>query len=313
MGSSGGGSSGAVSYPSYIYTPHAQWINDDGSDTLTADSMMTLINDNQGNSPWVSHGPYDPDTDITAMESAITVFSGILAGIVDTTNWASFFTQAETSVGEISDITNVPDADINDAVDAFSDQRSDELTAKVLPRFQGGMRNINAVQSSAFVIGEAVIEAFNDRDVASYSANLRMKAMDISVQLKQLHINASNQMLNLMLNRINWQDMLMKTTIEQKRMKIIAKVEENEIDMEIDHKDAMWDFDLFQHGANLMGGPAGGTVVPGSGSKTSKTSSAIGGALSGAAAGATIGAPTGIGAPVGATIGGVLGAAQAFL
>ena len=53
---------------------------------------------------------------------------------------------------------------------------NDQLLSDVLPRFEAGMRDINAVQSSAFVIGQAIIEGMGDRDVAKFDADLRYKA-----------------------------------------------------------------------------------------------------------------------------------------
>lgn len=52
----------------------------------------------------------------------------------------------------------------------------DQILTEILPRFEAGMRDINAVQSSAFVIGRAIIEAFRNRDVAKFDADLSYKA-----------------------------------------------------------------------------------------------------------------------------------------
>ena len=62
------------------------------------------------------------------------------------------------------------------AVSAYGDRLDDRITSEVLPRFEAGMRDINAVQSSAFVIGRAIIEGMADRDVANFDAELTNKA-----------------------------------------------------------------------------------------------------------------------------------------
>jgi hypothetical protein len=91
---------------------------------------------------------------------------------------------------EISDNWVDPDLDAPDdikedladesEVDASTNAQraivSDQLTADILPRFQAGMRDINAVQSSAFVIGRAVIEGMGQRDVTKFDSDLRYKA-----------------------------------------------------------------------------------------------------------------------------------------
>lgn len=301
MGGSGG-SSGAVSHSAYLETVHNDWLDDTGVDTITS-SMTAIMNAAQGSSPWTAQVPYDPDTDITAYEAAIAAFAAILAGITDTTDWAALHTQAGTS------IDGLEDAEITADVTAFGNELDDQITTITLPRFQRGMQDINAVVSSAFVLGQSNIEAFRDRDVAKHSSGLRVAAI---TQRSQLYLEASKQMLQLMLQRISFEDSYMKTVIEGKRIKIVAKKEENDVGMQIDEKDALWDLEIFNYGSNLLAGISGGTTAP---LRPSLAQSAIGGALSGAAAGAMIaGASEGaIAGPVGMIAGGVLGAASAFL
>lgn len=110
---------------------------------------------------------------------------------------------------EVTDlvISNIPDTDeiegITEAiiaadVDAFADQMDDEITSKVLPRFRRGMQDINAVVSSAFPIGQAIIEAFRDRDIAKHSSALR-----ISAAVKNADIETENERLHLEVRKIN--------------------------------------------------------------------------------------------------------------
>ena len=61
-------------------------------------------------------------------------------------------------------IENILDEDrLDDVVTEYSNDLGDRLTAEVLPRFRAGMRDINAVVSSAFVLGQAIIEAANHK------------------------------------------------------------------------------------------------------------------------------------------------------
>ena len=68
------------------------------------------------------------------------------------------------------------ESEVNASTDAQRAIVSEQLMADILPRFQAGMRDINAVQSSAFVIGQAIIEGMGQRDVAKFDADLRYKA-----------------------------------------------------------------------------------------------------------------------------------------
>jgi len=283
-----------------------------------------------GNSPYTGMSAYDPDSDLAAVETAISDFAVILAGLDDTVDWAAIYTQATTSAGmpaiaDISVDTGITEAEIVADVDAFADQLDDEINTKVLPAFRGGMRDINAVVSSAFPLGQAMIEGFRDRDVAKHSSAIRLEAARINstvdVEVAKINLNknyevgridsamyleASKQMVQIMYNRISWEDSYMRALAETKRIKIVAKKEEVDAGFKIDSADAKWDIGVFQPSANMLASIAGSSgIAPSEG--PSQTQSALGGAMSGAAMGAMVG-----GVP-GAVVGGILGAAASFI
>jgi len=300
MGSSGGGgSSGKVSHSAYLETIHKDWLNASGADTIEK-SMTEVMDSALGSSPWAGLTAYDPDADVASYEAAIAAFGVILAGLSDTADWANFYTQADTT------LAGAGEAALNADALAYEAILDDVIDTSTLPKFRRGMQDINAVVSSAFVIGEAVIESFKDRDVAKYLTGLRLAVNDSKLK-------AVEQMMQMMARRIGWEESYMKTVIEGNRLKIVAKKEEADQNAEIDASDAKWDLEVFQYGGNLMASIQGGTS--GSGVKgPSKLQSAIGGALSGAAGGAMIGAQMGsAGGPWGAAIGGVLGLASGLL
>jgi hypothetical protein len=343
---------------------------------------------------------------------------------------------AVANMADTTDIDGIEEADILADVAAFADVLDDEINTKVLPEYRRGMQDINAVVSSAFPIGEAIIWAFRDRDVAKHNSALRLaaagknadilldneklhftvdqtnlnkalevaktnvmkdlelakanlakdmevgrinankeldtsksnltknievgktnllkevevdkanlvkaleiektnvlKTMDIdktnlaksidiakanlmkSVQVGEIitktdaeydrmYLEGSNQMLHLMLQRIAWHENYTKLVTEVNRIKIVAKKEQNDMNVKIDEQDALWNLEVFQYGGNLLAAIGGGTNTP----KTpSLAQSMIGGALSGAAAGAMVGGG------FGAAIGGILGGAAGLL
>lgn len=286
----GGGGAGIVDYPDYMKDVHNDLLDNTGVDTVSS-SLIDIINVALGSSPFATAIAYDPDTDIAAWETAITSHDALLAAITETTDWATLYTQADTT------IQSAIDADVA----AFADEQDDQLTTVVLPRFNSGMRDINAVVSSAFVVGQALIEGFRDRDVARHSSKLRVSKMQMSLE-------GTDQMLRLLLSKYAWEESYVRMVVESRRIKIVAKSEEAEANLEIDEADATWDLELFQHGANLLAGIGGGTMVSQK-NKRSRGASAIGGAMSGAAAGTMI-AP-GIGTAIGAVLGAAAGYASA--
>ena len=302
--SGGGGSSGAVSYPAYMEALHSSLLSHAGADTIT-DSLVDIMNAGLGNSPWTGLTAYNPDADIAAYEAGLTAFSAILAGLSETTDWDTIYNQAKVTITPITEAVILAD------IAAFSNQVDDELLTKVLPRFRRGMQDINAVVSSAFPIGEAVIEAFRDRDVAKFSSGLRIA---LESKNSDLLISGSGQMMQMMLQRIGWEESYAKVLVEAKRMKIVAKKEQTDQDAKLDEEDALWDLELFQYGGNLLAGIGGGVSTPNT-KQPGQAQSMIGGALSGGVAGGMIaGASQGaISGPWGMAIGAALGAGSALL
>lgn len=64
---------------------------------------------------------------------------------------------------------------LDDSVNSFARVHDDQISAVTLPQFQAGMRDINAVNSSAFILGQAVIDGFRNRDIAKYQSDLRLQ------------------------------------------------------------------------------------------------------------------------------------------
>ena len=84
---------------------------------------------------------------------------------------------------------------------------------------------------------------------------------------------------------VEYQKAIATLGVEVQRLKIVAKKEQTEAEADFDEKDAKWDLEVFQYGANVLASAAGGTVQHPSSSKNNKTVSAIGGAVTGAAVG----------------------------
>ncbi len=291
----GGSSSGKVGFPAYMETLHGKWLDSEASDILTT-SMVDAMEAAIGSSPWNSITAYDPDSDIAEWKTAMDNFRSVLTGLDDAVDWAALYTQANSS------IDGIIEADIVQSISDFADQLDDEIETKVLPRYRRGMQDINAVVSSAFPIGEALIESSRNKDVAKHGSSVRLNLMD---RKSNLIMTGTEHMIKMYLTRIGAEDTYARSIVESNRIKIVAKSEQISADAKIDEADALWDLEVFQHGGNLLGSIGSGVVKPGKG--PSQWQSALGGAMTGAAAGAEVG-----GVP-GAVIGGILGAASSFL
>jgi len=350
MGGSGGSGSGQIGYPAYIELLHSDWLQGFGVVPNMQDTMQAAM----GASPFAAAVPYDPDADIATYIAAVGNLDIVIGSFIGTTdlimNPVSMpvvsVTPPTVSVTIPSKITEAAittdTAKLEAQLDALKMAR---LTGDVIPRFEAGMRDINATVSSAFVIGRAMIESDADaevtRDTASHGSKLRIavsptavevaeievkksqlsiQASDIEVKESQLNIQAADSDLKeshldlqnrdfvfrVQQARVEFERMLAQLTLEANRIKIVAKKEEMDDIIEYDVADAKWDLEVFTYGGNLLAAPGGGVSIP-TGTRNNKAASAIGGALSGAAMGAAAGLMGGPLSPITSTGGAIIG------
>lgn len=178
----------------------------------------------------------------------------------------------------------------------YTDILEESLDETIIPKFKAGMRNINAVMSSSFVIGNSLIHASMIRQVGKYAADLQLKAFELA-----------NTLTNL---KIQWAKDVVHYTLEGTRMFTVASHEVIKNNLETEVERLRWDFDIIREGFNGVAAIQGAVSSSTQSNGTNRKPSALGGALSGAASGAMMGASAG---PWGAAIGGVVGGVAGYL
>jgi hypothetical protein len=283
----GGGASGAVDFPIHMKTTHQQWLGYQ-SDTVES-SIVDLMNASMGSSPFASVMAYDPDADLTAMASAVSTFDTLLGSLVADSPLATAITAILTG------------SFITTAVTDFTTALTSDVSTSLVPVFEAGMRDINQVMSSYFVIGRGLLlEESITKEAARFRAQLTAKVKgDLVLNILGLKIQAEQEVARM--------------GVETNRIKIVAKGEEINAQMKFDEADAKWDLEVFQYGNNVLASISGAAhYVPNK--EGNSTQSAIGGGLSGAATGAMIGsAVPGIGTTMGAGVGFALGVGASLL
>lgn len=287
--SGGGGGSGQVDYPEYMKTQHESWLS------ATASAISSA------SSPFSGQIAYDPDANIATMIASINAFDAIVDALSDTADWQTAIAAAKTFI----DASIIDNSYIVDDIVSFGDILDDEITTTILPRFESGMRDINAVMTSAFVVGKAIIESGRGRDLAKYGSGLKLA---LHTQRNEMIIKSTENILNNLMSRVDFERLVAALTIEVYRIAIVAGKEETDQNLVIAEGNASWPLEKYQHGANMLAAIGGGTAtIPQRIGSTG--TSALGGALSGAASGAMIGSAIspGWGTAIGAVIGGIGG------
>ena len=288
----GGGSSGTVDYPAYMKTAHGNWLDSGGVDTMTY-SVVDLMNTAMsGASPY--SGYIGPDT-----EDAFFGAGKTIANYKEPFEYMLAFSGYDVDAKTLA-YSSDADAIIVANVAANSAILDDEYDQKILPKFEHGMADINAVMSSAFVIGRGLLIDSKLKQIAKYSAELRTQAMDWA--LKRVSLN------------MEFHRLLTIGSTEMARIYLAARTE---IDGEVlsnAEKNAKWDLEIYQYGTQVLASIGGTATSKTQMDKGSKIGGAISGALAGAAMGAMLGGPAApFTATTGAVIGGIMGLAGGLL
>ena len=325
----GGGSSGGsvTTVPAYISSRHKEWLDD-----IYVDMNATALNN-----PYASASAYDPAVLTDGMLAALNAFCGAMAGFHDTsldadkvadvydamyTYMTGLVPQTDYATYIAAIITQL-DTVYEDATElaasatAYSNQLQADIEATIIPKFEAGMRDANAVMTSSFVIGEALIYAEKDRNVAKYTADLKLAShtarsdaiaktgiamLGEKVKMAALYLPLAKSYSDFYIQGIDFKKQLTSMVLDSLRIIIIAKKEQQDEDLKIDRANALWDIEMYKYAGSLLGAYQGTYSVQEGVSKTGM-GTALGGAMSGASAGFMMGGP------IGAGIGGILGAA----
>lgn len=288
-----GGGQQVIRYAPHIERAH-QRIMDESGGVIPKYGIFRVLNDLFDNSVYKDYEKYDIDDaffgrvpgdstqtyEIRNFPSLYDMFGKFMAGLDVHVLWSDVYEDA------------VHGPEIAAAVSAQSELTDNEVKTKILPSFLAGMRDINAIQSTTFVIGKAIIADGQVRTINEFQSRLRLSAVELSGQLFRTHLD--------------WDKSVITTYLEMTKLYYATRMDVDHKQLEYASKDRLWNMDLFDEPRAMLGVLNGAAAATGK-NKPSQAVSAIGGAVSGAAAGAAIGGP------YGAIAGGVLGLGASFI
>ena len=275
MGGGGGGGGGVnvnyVCYAPYVEAAHKSFLT-----TVQAQRNLVI-----GKSPFKGYEDIEVDDAffgagyiISSFPSLYDMYGKFMAGLDIEALWSQVF-------------RNVVDSPVvADLVAAESDLLDDDIEINSLPRLQTGMRDINSIIGSTFVIGKAIIEDAKVKSLSKFSADLKYRLIPVAANRWATHLE--------------WNKGVIGVYAEIMKFYFSAKIDVNEINYSMAAKDKLWpftvlDFERASLGA-LQGAMSSKTDVAGA----STASKVIGGALTGAAMGVMIGSSFNTPAVVGA-------------
>lgn len=355
--SGGGGTSGAVDFPDHMKTVHKDWLGftGEGGDTSVAVSLIDSLNNalGTGGNPFENVTLTDPETVLGEIETRYGTFDTAVSGLDESTDWQGFVDDVVSKLdtaGVLSDIdvatiiSNarskadlevsaavssalevIQDVVVRSAVRSF-ERRADTARLRSVNRFSGGMSDINAVHSSSYMLGMALIEAqhlqnvdefdaglTNDLYQGAFSSHVELYKTNFTIELQEamqekkirdtLMAQSAQALMSSLFQRVGLEQASTETLAEVKTLRMAAVQEYELSNVDIDAKFGMWDFEVYGKSSNVLASISGASAaLP---EKPSRVSSILGGVLRGGAAGAPLGP---VGAGVGAVLGGVAGA-----
>jgi hypothetical protein len=278
MGSGGGGGGSGVTearYAPYVETAHQDLIN------RSKNAVDSVI----GNSPFSTYDSVPLDDAffgygymLTSFPSIYDMYGKFIAGL-----------DIDALYDQLFNDTVVDNAIVDDLVSEKSIELSDEVEQTILPRFEVGMRDINAVVSSTFVIGRSIIESNRLKELSKFSSEIRYKLIPIVNDRWKTHLD--------------WNKGVIELYAQLLKLYISGKLDSDRMNYEIASKNILWPFTVLDNYRMTVAAMTGAVRTTHDVQGTSPMQSALSGAMVGAAGGYMV---TG-GNPIGAVAGGVLG------
>lgn len=294
-----GGSSGSttIRFAAYLEAYHKAMLSHDGSHTLNL-CVAEAMNATWENNPYANYvatsaedGFLGAGYSISQFPSLFDMFGKFMAGLDIEVLWNQIYEES------------VRGAEIDAAVTSTSDLLDDELQTKILPNFLAGMRDLNAVHSSAFIVGKAIIYDAKTKSMADVISKLQMKMIDITQERWAKHLG--------------WNSSVIAQYSDLIKLYYSAHFDAEAREMEFKVKDAMWDLSLFEQARAILAALNGAPAAQGR-QEPSQASKSIAMAATGAGMGAQLGSSIasssgGNYSGTGAAIGGVVGLAASFM
>lgn len=254
-----------------------------------------------GSGAFVIQTPYDPNSILGEMVTRFNEYNSIVDAIDVEGSWDSDIDLAKAKADEV-----LSPASLQAAESAF-DTRQQLPLLRAMNRFSGGMADINAVQSTGFVMGQALMALQHKQEVANFGADLAHNAYKENVAVA---FGEAANLQNSRRHRIDANRVAAHLRAEINRIRLVGLGEFDNMSKSWEVEAVRWNMELWQYYANTIASIDGAAATPGRGERIESSKSGLGGALTGAVAGAQIGAairPTSVGAGAGALVGGAAG------
>jgi hypothetical protein len=121
---------------------------------------------------------------------------------------------------------------VDAAIADEAEQLSDDLENETLPRYELGMRDINAVMSSTFVVGRAMLETARTKALSKFSSSLRTSLLPIATERWTRHLE--------------WNRVTVDMYAQIMKLYLAAKHDVTDLNTEHQRMKALWPFTVLE-------------------------------------------------------------------
>ena len=258
----GGGSSDkmTVRYAGYIEDNHSAFIDSVAGyrKNTTNDSPFALYIDISIDDAFFGSGYL-----ISSFPALYDMYGKFMAGLDVDALYSQLF----------EDTVNSPE--VNALVSAEASLIDDDIDANVTPRIQTGMRDINSVISSSFLVSKTLIEDTRIKTLEKFRAELKYKLIPVVKDRWTAHLD--------------WNKNIVCTYAELMKFYFSTRIDTDDVNYAFAAKDRLWPFTVLEYERAALGALQGATTTTTDAAGSSTLGKVIGGALSGAATGTMIG------------------------
>ena len=265
MGGSSGGGTPANTQTMIRYAPYIEARHSNFLDTIYAKRVAAI-----DESPFSDYTDIEVDDaffgagyTIASFPSLYDMYGKFMAGLDIEALWEQLYESTLESSA------------VNTLIAAEGALIDDEIETTSLPRLRTGMRDINAVMSSSFIVGKSLIEDARTKMVAKFSADLKYRLIPVAQERWSAHLN--------------WNKLVIGTYAEIMKLYFSAKTDVDEVNYAMAAKNLLWPFTVLDFERAALGALQGATNAKTDVAGASTTSRVIAGALTGAVMGGMVG------------------------
>jgi len=272
--SGGGDTKTEIRYAPYVEEKHKSFLN-----TVQSNRNSTI---NQ--SPFSNYNAIPLDDAffganyiVTSFPALYDMFGKFVAGLdIDALNDQIF-----------NDTVN--STEVSTLVSAESALLQDEIDVKIVPSFEAGLRDINAVNASSYIIGKAnIMGDAKIKSINKFSSELKYRLIPIAHERWKSHLD--------------WNMRVISTYMDVMKLYFASAMDVHSFNTQMEAKNTLWPFTVLEYERAALGALQGATTSKGNAGGGDGEVSHLGAAASGAAMGTAIGGP-GWGTAIGAGLG----------